>query len=187
MTTGIIPSESQNKRCAPPVPGSKESHGNSRHPVKRRRSERGSNLVEFPFVMLPLFGLCFAICDFGLAIFIQNTVQNAVREGVRYAITYQTASGFCQDASIKQAVQNASMGFVSNPSYVSVTYYAPTDLSTPIASPGGNVGGNVVEVSVAGLQRQWMAPIYIAPSAYSVGGRSSDVMQATPNAGAPCR
>jgi Flp pilus assembly protein TadG len=162
--------------------------GRPRYPVHKRRSERGSNLLELPLILLPFLGLVFAICDFGLAIFIQNTVQNAVREGVRYAITYQTASGLCQDASIKQAVQTASMGFVSSASNVTVAYYVPTDLTNAVAAPAGNAPGNVVEVSVAGLQRQWIAPIYRTPGTYSIAGRSSDVMQGLPTGtAAPCR
>lgn len=159
-----------------------------RFPVIRKRGERGNNAIELPLILVPFLALVFAICDFGLAVFIQNTVQNAAREGVRYAITYQTITGSCQDASIKQVVQNNSMGFVSNPALITVNYYAPADLSSPVAAPNGNLPGNVVEVSVQNLQRQWIAPLMRSPGSYNIGGWSSDVMQGlATGSNPPCR
>jgi len=64
----------------------------------RSKTQRGSALLEGALIILPLLALGFALLDYPLAIFIQNTMRNAVREGVRFAITQQTGSGG-QDAT----------------------------------------------------------------------------------------
>ena len=87
--------------------------------------------------------------------------HNAVREGCRYAITYQTVTGDGQDASIESIVQQFAMGIVSttdNPQDIFVKYYSTSNLNTPINS-GGNVPGNIVEVSVQGVSWSWIAPL----------------------------
>lgn len=111
--------------------------------------------------MLPTFALIFAFVDFGLLMFRWATLQNAVREGCRYAITFQTSNGLGQDASVEAVVQQYAMGIVSttdNPQDIFVKYYSPTNLNTAIAS-GGNVPGNIVEVSVQGVSWSWLAPL----------------------------
>jgi Flp pilus assembly protein TadG len=128
-------------------------------PRNRRRS--GNALLEGAFTILPTFALIFAFVDFGLLLFRWATLQNAVREGCRYAITFQTANGQGQDASIEAIVQQFAMGIVStsdNPQDIFVKYYTPTNLTTAVAS-GGNVPGNIVEVSVQGVSWSWLAPL----------------------------
>lgn len=118
-------------------------------------------MLEFAFTMLPTFALIFAFVDFGLLMFRWATLQNAVREGCRYAITFQTGSGLGQDASVEAVVQQYAMGIVGttdNPQDIFVKYYSPTNLNTAIAS-GGNVPGNIVEVSVQGVSWSWLAPL----------------------------
>jgi Flp pilus assembly protein TadG len=118
-------------------------------------------MLELVFTMVPLFALICGFVDFGLVMFRWSTIQNAVREGCRYAITYQTTGGSGQDASIEGVVQNYAMGLVKttdSPQHIFVNYYAPTNLTTPIAS-GGNVPGNVVEVSVQNVSWSWVAPL----------------------------
>jgi Flp pilus assembly protein TadG len=118
-------------------------------------------MVEGVFTILPTFALIFAFVDFGLLLFRWATLQNAVREGCRYAITFQTQQGKGQDASIEAVVQQYAVGFVKTtdaPQDIFVKYYSPTNLNTPIAS-GGNAPGNIVEVSVQGVQWSWLAPL----------------------------
>lgn len=118
-------------------------------------------MLEGVFTILPTFALLFAFVDFGLLLFRWATLQNAVREGCRYAITFQTVTGEGQDASIESVVQQYAMGIVKstdNPQDIFVKYYSPSNLNTPIAS-GGNVPGNIVEVSVQGVQWSWLAPL----------------------------
>lgn len=129
----------------------------------RRTKRSGHVLLEGAFTILPTFALIFAFIDFGLVLFRWATVQNAVREGCRYAITYQTANGLGQDASIEAVVQQYALGFVTtsdSPQHIFVNYYAPNNLTTPIAfGSGGNVPGNVVEVSVQNVSWAWIAPL----------------------------
>ena len=128
----------------------------------RNRRRSGNAILEHVFTLLPTFALIFAIIDFGLVLFRWSTLQNAVREGCRYAITFQTSGTNGQDASIEAIVQQYAMGIVTatdTPQHIFVNYYAPNNLNTPIASPGGNTPGNVVEVSVQNVSWAWLAPI----------------------------
>ncbi len=121
----------------------------------------GNAILEVVFTLLPTFALIFAFVDFGLLLFRWATLQNGVREGCRYAITFQTATGSGQDASIEAVVQQYAMNIVKttdSPQHIFVKYYAVTNLNTPIAS-GGNVPGNIVEVSVQNISWAWLAPI----------------------------
>lgn len=118
-------------------------------------------MLEGVFTILPTFALIFAFVDFGLLLFRWATLQNAVREGCRYAITFQTVTGEGQNASIEAVVQQYAMGIVKStdsPQDIFVNYYSPTNLNTPIAS-GGNVPGNIVQVSVQGVSWSWLAPL----------------------------
>lgn len=118
-------------------------------------------MLEGVFTILPTFALLFAFVDFGLLLFRWATLQNAVREGCRYAITFQTVTGEGQNASIEGVVQQYAMGIVKTtdtPQDIFVNYYSPSNLTTPIAS-GGNVPGNIVEVSVQGVSWSWLAPL----------------------------
>jgi Flp pilus assembly protein TadG len=134
---------------------------NCAKPRDRRRS--GNTVLEMVFTLLPTFALIFAFVDFGLLLFRWSTLQNAVREGCRYAITFQTSGALGQDASIQQVVQNFSMGVLSTAStagQINVNYYATNALNTPIpVANGGNVPGNLVEVSVQGISWSQLAPL----------------------------
>jgi len=129
---------------------------------ERRRGRSGGNtIIESVFTILPTFALMFAFVDFGLVVFRWSTLQNAVREATRYGVTFQTQTGLGQDASIKAVVQQFAFNMVKttdNPVKIFVNYYAPTNLTTPIAA-GGNVPGNIVEVSVRNVSWQWLAPL----------------------------
>jgi len=118
-------------------------------------------MVESALTLVPLFALIFGFADLSLMLFRWSTIQNAVREGCRYAITFQTSGGLGQDASIQQVVQRYALGVVKvsdSPQHIFVTYYSPANLTTPITS-GGNVPGNVVEVSVQNVSWAWLAPL----------------------------
>src|ERR1035438_8824911 len=92
---------------------SNNSTSSERRVRGRLKSQRGSALLEGALIILPLLAIGFALLDYPLAIFIQNTLRNAVREGVRYAITQQTGAGG-QDAAISSVVQANSMGFLNS-------------------------------------------------------------------------
>jgi Flp pilus assembly protein TadG len=160
----------------------------------RRRSKRqgGSAVLEGALVILPLMAICFALMDFPLAIFIQNTLRNAVREGVRFAITQQTGAGG-QDAAIKTVVENNSMGFLNDAdltgsppkSTFTITYYDKSTLLA-VAGAGSNGEGNIVVVT-ATVQRGWMAPLWRGSGLLSFSASSSDVMEAPPGGVLPAR
>jgi Flp pilus assembly protein TadG len=117
--------------------------------------------LESVFTLLPTFALIFALTDFGLMMFRWSTLQNAIREGTRYAVTFQTQTGLGQDASIQNIVEQYALGFVKttdSPQHIFVNYYTPTALTTPITT-GGNVPGNLVQVSVQNISYQWLAPL----------------------------
>src|SRR5580700_749738 len=124
--------------------------------ARRRRASGGNALVEWMFVLLPTFALITAFFDICFALFSWTTLQNAVREGCRYAITFQTNGGQGQDASVETIVQQNSMGLVTVVGGLIKVNYFGTDpktniysLTNPISvADGGNIPGNVVEVSV---------------------------------------
>jgi Flp pilus assembly protein TadG len=157
----------------------------------RSKTQRGSALLEGALIILPLLALGFALLDYPLAIFIQNTMRNAVREGVRFAITQQTGSGG-QDATIKSVVQQNAMGFLNDADIsagnasITITYY---DKATLLALPnnvGSNAGGNICVVT-ASVTRAWMAPLWRSAGLLTFSASSSDVMEAPPGGTLPGR
>ena len=136
--------------------------------VSRRRNG-GSVMVEFGLTLLPLMALIFGFADLSLLLFRWSTLENAVREGCRYAITFQTSGGNGQDASIEQVVQKYALGVVTTgdtPRHIYVDYYSPGNLTTPIGT-GGNIPGNIVQVSVKNVSWNWLAPL---SGAFGTGG-----------------
>jgi Flp pilus assembly protein TadG len=79
-------------------------------PSLRRRSQRGSEILEFTLVLLPSLGFLFLILNVAWAVYSRSTLQYAVAQGVRYAVTSQTISGMGQRASIQTVVQNNAFG-----------------------------------------------------------------------------
>lgn len=158
--------------------------------ARRRRRSGGNTIIEVAFTIVPTFALILAFADFGLMMFRWVTLQNAVREGARYAITFQRNGTSGQDTSIKQVVQQYAMNIVTvsdTPQHIFVNYYTPTNLTTPISS-GGNIPGNVVEVSVQNVSWSWIAPLsglfgsgsLYSTSAFSLNVYSSDVLGGYP-------
>lgn len=135
---------------------------------------RGSAMVEFSLVLVPLLALFFGLIDFSLAIFLKSTFQHAVREGVRYAVTGRTQPGFGQDASIRSVVQQNAMGFLdgsNGASKIHIRYYVPGTLN----ETQSNAGGNIVEVSIEEYTWNWIAPLLrSATPPLTLLARSSD-------------
>jgi len=131
--------------------------------LKRRRRSGGNAFIETAFTLLPTFALIFAFIDFGLMLYRWSSLQNAVREGVRYAITFQrqTSPSLGQVASIKNVVERHSMRLVrvtDSPAHIFVKFSTKAAPDTYIAS-GGNIPGNVVEVSIQNVSFNWIAPL----------------------------
>jgi len=169
-----------------------EDSGKCKVAVARRKSgkQRGSAILEGALVLLPLLAIGFALLDFALAIFIQNTLRNAVREGVRYAITQQTG-GSGQDAAITSTVEQNSMGFLNNSvlssaqATIAVQYYNPTTL-VAVSGVGSNAGGNICVIT-ATIQHSWMAPVWRDTGIMTFSASSADVMEAPPYGVLPSR
>lgn len=147
--------------------------------------------MEAALIFLPLMALMLALIDFSLALFLRATMQNAVREGVRYAVTYQTSGGLCQDASIKAVVKASSVGFLADASHdskIKVRFYAPANLTTEVTGAGSNAPGNVVEIGVEGYTWSWIAPLWRTASPFNVNVYAADRMEGLPGgSSAPCR
>ena len=161
--------------------------------VARRRKRRsgGNAILESAFTLVPLFALICGFADVSIMLFRWSTLQNAVREGCRYAITFQTSGSLGQDASVEAMVQQYALGIVTvtdTPQHIFVNYYAPTNLTTPIGS-GGNIPGNVVQVSVQNLSWKWIAPLsgtigvspFYAGSPFTLNVYSSDMLGGYPS------
>lgn len=159
--------------------------------ASRSRTQAGSAIVEGAFVLLPMMALFFAMIDFPVGIFIQNTIRQAVREGVRFAITQQTGAGG-QDAAIKAVVESYSDGFISDSlisagkATFSITYYNGTTLANAGSGTGSNGQGNICVVS-ASVQHTWMAPVWQSTGILNFSASSSDVMEAPPLGVLPSR
>jgi len=157
----------------------------------RSRTQAGSAIVEGALILLPMMALFFAMIDFPIGIFIQNTIREAVREGVRFAITQQTGANG-QDAAIKAVVESSSDGFISDSliaagkATFSVTYYNGTTLANAGSGTGSNGQGNICVVS-ASVQHSWMVPVWQSTGILNFSASSSDVMEAPPLGVLPTR
>lgn len=135
---------------------------------RRKITSSGSQWVELAFVLLPFFAILTAFFDIAFVLFSWATIQSAVREGCRYAITFQTApptgaSWTCtghQDNCIENDVAANSMGLVTVAGgLINVNYYTQSAPTTAIASPNGNVPGNIVQVSILAYPLSWIVPL----------------------------
>jgi Flp pilus assembly protein TadG len=159
---------------------------------KRPWKERGSAMIEATLVLVFLFALIFLLIDLSWAVFAKATLQNAVRAGARYAVTSQTSinpgTGLAlgQVASIQQVVQEQAMGFLSDTSTISVTFYAVgTNPPTQLTGVGSNAGGNLVMVSVVGYTLSPLAPLLRSATPVTITVSAGDLIEATPLTGLP--
>ncbi len=134
----------------------------------RRRRQRGADVIEFIYVLLPLLAMIMVIFDASWGIFIKATLQYAVRTGVRDGITITgtqaTAASSNLTAMVKSDVQAHSLGLLNGAtglSYIQVHYLQQnsgsstgvTDVSTCTAVTTGcptigNYPGNIMQVEV---------------------------------------
>ena len=166
---------------------------------RRKVCSSGSTLVELSMTLVPVLAFTFGIFDIGLMQFRWMTLQNAVREGSRYAVTFATDGTHGQDLSIKETVEQYGLGMVKasdSPATIFVNYYAPTAVNTAIScdthvsgcsAAGGNIPGNIVEVSVS-APFSWMAPLSgtygpnntYASGAFTLNPSAADVLGGYP-------
>jgi hypothetical protein len=171
------------------------THGTQR----RRRSERGNELLETSLTMVLFFGFLFLILDISMAVFIKGSLQTAVEAGVRTGVTETllTGTSYLSDSIALSVAQN-SKGYVSTtkPScLVSVSYYDPD------ANPPGYVtslasGHNtILIVSVNAYQYHAMGPIlqgwgyngkkYTSPMPLMISATATGALQPCSNGQCP--
>jgi Flp pilus assembly protein TadG len=149
------------------------------------KSEKGSEIIEFGLVIVPLLAFVLLIVDIAWVLFAQSTLQYAASEGVRYAVTSQTMTGMGQDASIQTVIINNAFGFVTSAtsSNIAINYYNPVTLE----ATNSNAGGNVVEIVISGVNVYPLGPVWRSKTAMVLTARSSDVMEASPGGIPPLR
>jgi Flp pilus assembly protein TadG len=176
--------------------------------IKRRNRRRGQAAIETALVIVPLMMMLISIIDLSVAIFVMDTLEYAARQGVRFAITDNTAVqdgtgtgpsnpavNLAQDASIRQAVRDNSLGFLSSApdSEIIITYYqlmtTGPNVNTwqTVTGSGSNSGGNLVKVSVTGFSWAWAIPYFRGQNALSMNAAATDIMGGCPNAICPAR
>ncbi|MBV9767527.1 MAG: pilus assembly protein [Acidobacteriaceae bacterium] len=145
-------------------------------------SERGSAIIEFGIVLLPLLGFLFLTLDVAWGIFAKATLQEAAREGVRFAVTCGSTTGL--DAATRQVVQKYSFGFITSAnknSDISIQYYSPSNLSSPVTGQlNATAGGNIVQVSISGISVKSFGSIFRSKTPLSPTAIATDVMESSP-------
>jgi Flp pilus assembly protein TadG len=140
-------------------------------------------------VLLPLMAFVFLLMDTSWVIFARATLQHAAREGVRFGVTGQIlAPATCLGDSIRQVVVANAFGFVPSTkasSMVTVTYSSPSS-GAVVTGSGATAGGNVLQVSISGLNVKSFAPVWKSASPISLYATASDVLESPPNGILPC-
>ncbi len=107
---------------------------------QRRKNQRGNQMLESALCFLPMMALFFGLIDVCYAVSIQSLLAAATRAGSRWAVTFQSTydGSTCssQAACTAQVVQDNAVGFLAGTKidYVTVNYYVPNNLTTPVMS-----------------------------------------------------
>ena len=136
----------------------------------KRNGRRGTELIEFTLVLLPLLSILFVLVDVSWAIFAKSTIMYAVRTGVRTGITITgtqaTAAGETLTQMVKDNVQANALGFLNGTTgrgYIQVHYFmqdstSSTGLTDVSTQANGNTPGNLMQVSVNNFQLPGLVP-----------------------------
>ncbi len=140
-------------------------------------------------VLIPLMAFIFLLMDTSWVIFARATIQHAAREGVRFGVTGQIkAPAACLADSVREVVVSNAFGFVpssSSSTMVTVTYYDPSTLAV-VTGSGAAAGGNVIQVTISGLNIKSFAPVWRSSNLISLAASASDVLEGPPNGIIPC-
>jgi Flp pilus assembly protein TadG len=110
--------------------------GRVRRPVRRLRDTSGANLLEAALVTPLVLFLTFAIIDFGAIFYVYLALENGVSQASRYAITGNQMSGQTREASIRQAMRDATPTLTLADSAISFSHM-PLGGSSWQSGPGG--------------------------------------------------
>ena len=166
----------------------------------RGRGRRGSELLEFSLVVLPLLAMMTVLVDTAWAIFAESTLQRAVRIGVRTGVTLTASSSLITTygdltTAVKNVVKSNSFGLLnaSGITKVKVNYLQPpppnsTAAATDVSGQSnGDAGGNIMKVSVQGFSLNPLMPrIYggttpIDNAALIISVNSADIIEPSRN------
>ena len=174
---------------------------NHRPSKRRREHRRGSEVIEFSLVIMPMFAMIFVQLDIAWGVFVKATLEQACRLGVRYAITNAVpdpnrpelcSAGSSLSDCVTMHVQWAAgaaagrtlpltgglLSGSAGANYIQIQYY-PAGSTTAVTPSGGslpataNNGGNVILVSVTGYPISTLVGPYIAPPSVSTTTVSS--------------
>ena len=76
--------------------------------VRRCGDATGTNIVEAALLMPLLLLLTFAIVDFAMLFYAYLALENGVSQASRYGVTGNQVAGLSREASIRQAMRNAT-------------------------------------------------------------------------------
>ena len=158
----------------------------ARNVVSRRKARQGGQeLIEFTLLLFPILGFLFLTIDVAWMVTTRAQLQYGVRQGSRWAIA--NGNNYALPANLVTAVQSVVKRNVlfqslnGHDDLIVVTFYAPTDLTTPLAltgiSPPASSPGNVVQVAVESYQAKSLLGVFHSLTPFSFSARSLDVMQ----------
>jgi len=111
-----------------------------------RRRDNGQTLVEFALVAIVFFMTLFAIMDFAMMFYVNQTMQHAVRSGSRLAIVDPGAN--C-NAAIIANIRTQSMGYYDK----NVGTRTPT-ISRQTLGDYGDINGTTISDGSCGTPQQ---------------------------------
>jgi Flp pilus assembly protein TadG len=136
------------------------------------RRRKGSQLLEFTLVLLPMLAMVGVVLDMAWAVFVQGTLQWAVRYAAHQGSIMTASSlaqGACLTGTVKSLVQSNSVGLLNGTSglaLIKVNYLQPptagssgasTDVST---TSTGDAPGNIMQVSVQNYSLVPLLPLF---------------------------
>lgn len=140
--------------------------------VRKRNSERGTAILEFPFAGIPLIFLVLVTFEICLAMWSYHTLASAVNAGAVYACTKGQDCSYggnnCQ-VEIEQIVQRIlAAGTGLDASQLNLTFYSSASNTTISCAPASNClsnatqwPGGVPNMDYIKIQATYPAPISI--------------------------
>ncbi len=146
-------------------------------PVSPRRAarQRGSELLEGTFILIPMIAYIFLMLDLTLMVWVKGTLQFAVEAGLRHGVASRLWPGVSDpEEAIKQSVKWYSMGLLNgkNPDppdgdgkpyieKVQIDYWKRDSSGVFVRvdrPPDSDIPGTILEVSVQDLEWGMIAP-----------------------------
>lgn len=136
------------------------------------RSERGSSVIDFPFVLIFFIVMLWSIFQFGFLFTLKSALTMAAENGARAALQYQNASSTTEAEQLRAArARQVASG------YLSWLPNASVQVSIPPCSYNGNLICFKVTTSYPYAQHPFVPPLLHFPIIGPVG--IPNVVQAT--------